>query len=148
MLSGVYSQPDGSVQLYYSDGLLGLSVFERAGDLDWDALPSGGRTTEIGDLRTRVYRTAAGTAVVWGKDGVTYTCVTDAPLDEIAAVTPDLTPSDSGAFADVGRFLTAPFAGGSPPRLPGASGWRSTFGGRTAEGRPARRGLEIDLRGS
>ncbi len=112
VLSGVYSQPDGSVQMYYSDGLLGLSVFERQGDLDWDGLPAGGRTTEMGDLRTRVYTTAAGTAVVWGKDDVTYTCVTDAPLDEIAAVAPDLTPSDGGALAEVGRFLTAPFSWG------------------------------------
>jgi hypothetical protein len=110
VLSGVYSQPDGSVQLYYSDGLLGLSVFEREGELDWDALPAGGRTTEIDGRRTRVYTTAAGTAMVWGNDDVTYTCVTDAPISEVAAVAADLSPSDGGALEDVGRFVTAPFS--------------------------------------
>jgi negative regulator of sigma E activity len=112
VLSGVYSQPDGSVQLYYSDGLLGLSVFEREGELDWGALPAGGRTTEIDGRRTRVYATAAGTAVVWGNDDVTYTCVTDASLDEVAAVAADLSPSNGGALDDVGRFVTAPFSWG------------------------------------
>jgi hypothetical protein len=112
VLSGVYSQPDGSVQLYYSDGLLGLSVFEREGELDWGALPAGGRTTEMDGRRTRVYTTAAGTAVVWGNDGVTYTCVTDAPLSEIAAVAHDLAPDDTSPFEDVGHFVTAPFSWG------------------------------------
>jgi sigma-E factor negative regulatory protein RseB len=112
VLSGVYSQPDGSVQLYYSDGLLGLSVFEREGELDWGALPAGGRTTEIDGRRTRVYATAAGTALVWGHDDVTYTCVTDASLEEVTAVAADLSPSDGGALEDAGRFVTAPFSWG------------------------------------
>ncbi len=113
VLSGVYSQPDGSVQLYYSDGLLGLSVFEREGELDWGALPAGGRTTELDGRRSRVYTTAAGTAVVWGDDDVTYTCVTDAPLDEVAAVAADLvTRRTRGVLEDVGRFVTAPFSWG------------------------------------
>ena len=39
VLLGVYGQPGGSTQLYYSDGLVGLSVFEKAGDLAWDRAP-------------------------------------------------------------------------------------------------------------
>ena len=74
--------------------------------------PPGGRTIELGGPRTRVYRTAAGTAVVWGNDDVTYTCVTDAPLDEVAAVASDLSPSGGGPLEDVGRFVTAPFSWG------------------------------------
>lgn len=110
-LSGVYSQPDGSVQLYYSDGLLALSVFEREGELAWDSLPAGSRTVELGDMRAKVYVTAAGTAVVWGSHDVTYTCVTDAPLDEVAAVATDLSGSDdSSVLEDVGQFVTAPFS--------------------------------------
>lgn len=113
VLSGVYSHPDGSVQLYYSDGLLGLSVFERAGQLEWDALPAGGRTVELGDVRARVYRSAAGSAVVWGNHDVTYTCVTDAPLDEVAAVATKFSRSDQpGVLEDIGRFVTAPFSWG------------------------------------
>ena len=48
--------------------------------------------------------------MVWGNDDVTYTCVTDAPLDEVAAVAADLSPGDGGALEDVGRFVTAPFS--------------------------------------
>jgi MucB/RseB N-terminal domain len=110
-LSGAYSQPDGSVQLYYSDGLLALSVFEREGELDWDSLPTGGRTVELGGVKAKVYVTAAGTAVVWGSHDVTYTCVTDASLDEVAGVTADLSGSDdSSVLEDVGQFVTAPFS--------------------------------------
>jgi negative regulator of sigma E activity len=113
VLSGVYSQPDGSVQLYYSDGLLGLSVFERSGELAWDELPAGGRTVELGGTRTRVYATSAGLAVVWGKDGLTYTCVTDASLDEIRAVAADIARTDDpDVLDDVSRFVTAPFSWG------------------------------------
>jgi hypothetical protein len=113
VLSGVYAEPDGMVQLYYSDGLLAMSVFERAGELDWDALPAGGSRVQLGDVRARVYRTAAGTAVVWDKDGITYTTVTDAPLDEVAAVAGDLPrPDDTSMLGDVGRFVTAPFSWG------------------------------------
>jgi negative regulator of sigma E activity len=113
VLSDAYSQPDGSVQLYYSDGLLGLSVFERAGELAWDELPAGGRTVELGGTRTKVYATSAGLAVVWGKDGLTYTCVTDASLDEIRAIAADIARSDdSDALDDISRFVTAPFSWG------------------------------------
>jgi hypothetical protein len=111
-LAGAYSQPDGSVQLYYSDGLFGLSVFERPGELDWGALPAGGRTEQVGDVRAHVYRTVAGTAVVWGTDEVTFTCVTDAPVEEVAAVTSSLAPASSSTMEDVGHFVTAPFSWG------------------------------------
>lgn len=112
-LAGIYAQPDGTVQLYYSDGLLGLSVFEREGELDWGALPAGGSTAELGGVKARIYGTAAGSAVVWEKDGVTYTCVTDAPLVEVAAVTGGFSGShDSGIVEDVSRFVTKPFSWG------------------------------------
>ena len=87
-------------------------MFEHEGELDWGALPAGGHRTELDGRRSRVYTTAAGTAVVWGADGVTYTCVTDAPLAEVATVASDLAPSDGGVLQDVGRFVTAPFSWG------------------------------------
>lgn len=113
VLSGAYSQPDGSVQLYYSDGLLGLSVFERKGQLAWDELPPGGRTVELEGTRTRVYATSAGLAVVWGKNDLAYTCVTDASMDEIRAIAADLAHGDDpDVLEDIGRFVTAPFSWG------------------------------------
>jgi sigma-E factor negative regulatory protein RseB len=112
-LAGVYSQEDGAVQLYYSDGLLGLSVFEREGDLDWDALPSGGRTVKLDGTRARVYRTVAGSAAVWTADGITYTAVTDAPDDEVAAIVADMDRADEpDTMEDIGRFITRPFSWG------------------------------------
>jgi MucB/RseB N-terminal domain len=112
-LSGIYSQADGSVQLYYGDGLLGVSVFETAGELDWDALPAGGSTVELGGERVRLYRTAAGVAAVWGTRDVTYTCVTDAPTGDVAAIIADVSGNDdSSPLDDIGQFVTAPFSWG------------------------------------
>ena len=112
-LAGVYSQADGAVQLYYSDGLLGLSVFEREGELDWDALPSGGRTVKLDGTPARVYRTIAGSAAVWTADGITYTCVTDAPDDELAAIVDGMDAADEpDVMEDIGRFITRPFSWG------------------------------------
>jgi hypothetical protein len=113
VLAGVYSQPNGAVQLYYSDGLLGLSVFEREGDLDWDALPAGGRNVRLHGTRARVYSTVAGSAAVWTADGITYTCVTDAPDDELAAIVSDMDQADEpGTMEKIGRFVTRPFSWG------------------------------------
>lgn len=113
VLAGVYSQPNGAVQLYYSDGLLGLSVFEREGDLDWDALPAGGRTVDLRGRRARVYSTVAGSAAVWTADGITYTAVTDAPDDEVAAIVADMDRADEpDVMDDIGRFITRPFSWG------------------------------------
>ena len=54
-----YRQGGGVVQLFYSDGLFNVSVFEQPGELDWGALPSGGtdkptcRTTARSRTRRR-----------------------------------------------------------------------------------------------
>jgi hypothetical protein len=113
VLAGVYSQPNGAVQLYYSDGLLGLSVFEREGDLDWDALPAGGRDADLAGRHAKVYSTVAGVAAVWTADEITYTAVTDAPADEVAAIVDDMDKADEpSTIEDIGRFITRPFSWG------------------------------------
>lgn len=110
VLLGVYGQPGGSTQLYYSDGVIGLSVFETAGDLAWDELPAGGWWTTLEGSRARVYPTAAGTAVVWEHHDVTYTCVTDGPMDEVKEIASDFARWDeSSTLEDVGRYVTGPF---------------------------------------
>ena len=40
-LLGRYRQPDGTVQLYYGDGIFTLSLFEQKGTIDWGSLPAG-----------------------------------------------------------------------------------------------------------
>lgn len=113
VLLGMYGQPGGSTQLYYSDGLIGLSVFETAGALAWDDLPGGGRSTTLAGTRARVYPTAAGSAVVWEHNDVTYTCVTDGSMDEVVAVAADFAHWDEpSTLEDIGRYVTGPFSWG------------------------------------
>ena len=73
VLVGRYLRDDGVVQLYYSDGLFGVSLFEQRGDLDWNGLPRGGGAVDIGDDRGRGYEVAGGTVLVWEHDDLTYT---------------------------------------------------------------------------
>ncbi len=113
VLLGVYGQPGGSTQLYYSDGLVGMSVFESQGDLAWDELPRGGHATSLDGTRARFYSTAAGSAVVWEHDDVTYTCVTDGPMEEVQGVAADFAHRDQPSTLEhIGRYVTGPFSWG------------------------------------
>lgn len=110
-LLGQYLQPDGAVQLYYSDGLFTASVFQKSGRVDWDALPAGTRTP-IDGLRARSYATAAGTIVVWGDRGVVFTAVGDAPPDSVTAIVAEMSGngSDGRSWVDgVTDFVLGPF---------------------------------------
>jgi hypothetical protein len=110
-LVDVYRRPGGGLQLYYSDGLVGMSVFEEKGSLETDALPRGGYTTKVGGRETRVYETAGGRTVVWGADDIVYACVTDAPartLDALASTLPS--HRGNGIVARVTHFVLGPFS--------------------------------------
>jgi hypothetical protein len=112
-LLGTYGRAGGGAQLYYSDGLFGLSLFERAGDVAWDELPPGGRSIDLAGSDARMYPTPAGSAIVWGHEDVTYTCVTDAPLSDVAKVVQDIDHSHgTSTLEDMGRFVTGPFSWG------------------------------------
>jgi MucB/RseB family protein len=110
-----YRQGDGVVQLFYSDGLFNVSVFEQPGELDWGALPSGGTDKTVSDNRTLSYETAAGTVMFWNIDGSVYTCISDAPADEVAGfVTSFANASDEGSdpIHDAIHFVLGPFSWG------------------------------------
>lgn len=77
---------DGTVQLFYSDGVFGVSVFQERGRLDWSALPPGGGRIGAVGRPVRAYHTSGGTTVVWEAGGVVYSSVTDAPVSEIAPI--------------------------------------------------------------
>src|SRR5262245_16658442 len=85
VLVGRYLRDDGTVQLYYSDGLFGISLFEQRGALDWNGLPRGGGGVEVGDERGRNYEVAGGTVLVWEHDEVTLTAVSDATRQDLKA---------------------------------------------------------------
>jgi hypothetical protein len=99
------------VQLFYSDGVVGLSVFEAEGTLDWDRLPAGGAETTVDGQRARVYSSAAGHALVCERDGVTYTYVSDAPVAEITAFAAGFDDAhETGWLERASRFVTGPFS--------------------------------------
>ncbi len=102
------SRHDDGVHLVYSDGLFTVSVTEQRGDLDWDAMPSGGVTTDVDGLHARRYVEAAGDVLVWERDGVVYTCVSDAPTDVLASMAAGLTP-ERGVATQVADFVLGPF---------------------------------------
>jgi hypothetical protein len=97
-------------QLFYSDGVFTASVFTRDGELDRDALPSGGTDVRVGGLSARRYRTASGTVLAWESRGHAYTCVTDASDGEQRAMLASLRGGDDSAWVRAVRFVTAPFS--------------------------------------
>ncbi len=109
-LVGRYVLPSGTVQLFYSDGLFDVSVFQQKGRLDWSGLPRGGVDTRVAGRTARQYVIPGGRALVWDARGVVYTCVTDAPQADLAGFVGAF-PSDNGSGWDhaVGVVL-APFS--------------------------------------
>lgn len=109
-LTGRYRDTTGAVQLFYSDGLFGVSVFEQEGKLDWSGLPAGANARTVAGHEARRYRTPTGLVTVWESDDVVYTAVADAPADQVDQLLADFTPSDSpSTFERVTSFVLGPF---------------------------------------
>lgn len=109
-LLGRYEHPDGTLQVFYGDGLFSLSVFEQRGLVDWEAMPDGGLNGAVKGERARVYSTSAGTVVVWGAGGLVLTGVSDAPADTVRAVLPGVVVADQSVLDDVVDFVLGPFS--------------------------------------
>ncbi len=109
-LLGRYRQPDGTVQLYYGDGLFTLSLFEQRGTIDWASLPAGSERTVDG-VQTRTYSTPTGTVVVWAQRGVVITCVGDAPTDQLMLAVHGVVGSgdSSSVVQNIAHFVLGPF---------------------------------------
>ena len=122
VLAGRYLRDDDIVQLYYTDGLFGVSVFQQRGDLDWNGLPRGGDGIDVAGADARGYAVAGGTVLVWDRDDVTRTVVSDATvadLEVFAAAFDDRTDARSGAGASGSpTSSSAPSAGADPPVAP------------------------------
>jgi sigma-E factor negative regulatory protein RseB len=103
--------PDG-VLLFYSDGLFAMSVFEQHGQLNWSALPQGGTTGDLGGTNTRAYREPSGNVLVWERDGVVYTCVSDAPSDVFTEVVDGFAGAGRSTPESVVDFVLGPFGWG------------------------------------
>jgi hypothetical protein len=109
-LAGRYRDATGTVHLFYSDGLFGVSVFEQEGTLDRSALPAGGVARSVGGQDAVLYRKPSGVVTVWESDEIVYTAVADAPVDEVDEVVADFAGSDSpSAIERVTSFVLGPF---------------------------------------
>ncbi|HEX5585818.1 MAG TPA: hypothetical protein VFZ17_00785 [Acidimicrobiia bacterium] len=98
----------GGVQLVYTDGLFSMSVLEQRGELDWDGLPKGGTDTTVDGARARRYSQPMGTVMVWERDGVVFTCASDAPDDVLTASLAGLR-ADPSTAEQVVDFVLGPF---------------------------------------
>ena len=116
-LVGRYRQGDGVVQLFYSDGLFNVSVFEQPGELDWGALPSGGTDTDrVGQPHTLVRDGGRHRDVLERRTARSFTCISDAPADEVAGFVTSFraTRRDDGSdpIHDAIHFVLGPFSWG------------------------------------
>jgi sigma-E factor negative regulatory protein RseB len=110
-LVDVYEQPGGGVQLYYSDGLFTMSLFEQRGTLDGAALPHGGRDETDGGRRVRVHETPGFETVVWDANDYAFTCVPAAPRADLASMLAALPAARGrGILGSVAHFVLAPFS--------------------------------------
>jgi sigma-E factor negative regulatory protein RseB len=110
-LTGRYRDAAGTVQLFYSDGLFGVSVFEQKGELDWSGLPAGGDARTVAGQDGRRYRTPAGVVTIWQSDEVVYTAVADAPDDQVDQLLADVASSGTPSTLErVTNFVLGPFS--------------------------------------
>jgi hypothetical protein len=59
--------------------------------------------------RAQRWSEPSGTVLVWERDGVVYTCVSDAPADVFDASVAALTGSDRSALQRAADFVLGPF---------------------------------------
>jgi len=109
-LLGRYRQPDGTVQVFYGDGVFTLSLFEQRGTLDWGSVP-GGSSQQIDGVAARVVATPTTSAVIWNTGGVVTTCVSDAPPDQVLLAVNSLVDHDSSSSLGhkIAHFVLGPF---------------------------------------
>jgi len=107
-LLGRWRHDDGTGQLYYSDGVLGVSVFEQRGRLAWDALPDG-HDAAVEGASARRYSLPVGEVLVFERNGVVYTCVGDVPRDELVTLAADVSARDAGTWEKVTDTVLGPF---------------------------------------
>jgi hypothetical protein len=109
-LLGQYRQPDGTVQVFYGDGLFTLSLFEQRGTLDWTSVPPGA-SQQVDGVTARLIATPTTSAVVWNSRGVVTTCVSDAPPDQVMIAVRSLVHHDTSSSVghDIAHFVLGPF---------------------------------------
>jgi hypothetical protein len=108
-LIGRWRHADELAQLYYSDGVLSVSVFEQPGHLEWSRLPGGGVDAEVRGHRALRYALPVGEAWVFERGGMVYTCVGDASADEFVAIAGDVSRPDESRIERLAEMVVDPF---------------------------------------
>ena len=73
------------LQVLYSDGVYGLSVFEQRGSLDRGKLPHNARKVRVGNTSGWHMAWPGGDVVVWQAGDAVFTVVGEAPFTDIVA---------------------------------------------------------------
>lgn len=109
-LLGRYRQPDGTVQLYYGDGIFTLSLFEQKGAIDWGSLPAG-TPVDVNGNAGRAYETPTSSVAVWNDHGLIVTAVSDGAPDQVLAAVRSIKNGGhgTGVLHDVAHFVLGPF---------------------------------------
>jgi sigma-E factor negative regulatory protein RseB len=108
-LLGRWQHSDELAQLYYSDGVVSVSVFEQPGRLDWSAMPRGGVDSELDGRHARRYALPVGEAWVFERGGVVYTCVGDASEAELVRLASDVSRPDESRIERMAEMVVEPF---------------------------------------
>ena len=113
VLIGKYVAQGNGRELFYSDGLNSVSVFEWEGSIEPGSLPAGGTWHRAPNGEMRSYDSPVGIVNVWDADGMTFTVVSEATALETARIVSAL-PQDTSTegFARISRFLIGPFSWG------------------------------------
>jgi len=113
ILVGKYLAQGNGRELFYSDGLNSVSVFEWVGSIEPGSLPAGGTWHRAPNGEMRSYDSPVGIVNVWDANGMTFTVVSEATALETARIVSAL-PQDTSTegFARISRFLIGPFSWG------------------------------------
>lgn len=107
---GSYRAAGGGREQYFSDGLVGVSVFEWDGSLKPGSLPTGGSYGTAGRADARLYESPVGQVAVWDAGGRTFAVVSEATPAETARIIAVLPAEGTDdAPTRIGRFLIGPF---------------------------------------
>lgn len=106
----------GSVQLLYSDGLHGLSLFTQPGRLAAGALPAGGAAVWVGPAPGVHYTWPGGQVITWEADRMLHTLVGDGTAADLlaaaASVPPPGRPSALDRVRATSRLVAELISGG------------------------------------
>jgi sigma-E factor negative regulatory protein RseB len=103
---GVYRRGK-TLQVVYSDGMHGLSMFEQPGKLDTRGIPSGGQQVAVGPGGGVSFVYAGGQVVMWQAGPSAYTVVGDGAPDDVLLAARGVPVPEAPAMTPLARLRRA-----------------------------------------